>query len=465
MPRPLIRIVAPVVVGLVAVGSLVSASIDQAATVTETADRDQPPVRDLAVAFDTGQVDQFVVDGVTRAVASVGGFSARSRNASVGLIRVARGGSTVHAPPAGYLIPMGVLSFPDWAIAGVVGPDVATVLDGNTVAMNELSATTTGAQVGDVVELRAANGSTVPLVVGSIEPYDQIGFAEFVFTTEVANRLGMTSDTRVVMWGFTDRAALDQALAAEGIIGRANTKVNRSWDPPDPDDSISTPRIKALVGEPWYRINSDGSLSMHPTWKASQLTDGRILMNETIRVRAQCNVAIVDDLQAAFAEVVEIGLAGHIDLGNTNTFGGCYNPRYSRTSGYLSRHAYAVAIDMNTVSNCLGCVPQMDCRIVRIFRKHGFVWGGNYRVPDGMHFEWIGQRRDQIPYDSNYCDNIVSPTADFEPLGTGVFTSGDPLHAHEHDHAEHEAHDAERFLALVEQSRAHGDHEHDGDDS
>ena len=449
MLRSNVRIGAAAAVGVALLGSVAFATVDRAATVEEAADRIAPPVRNVAVAFDGGAVDPETVDGATRAVAQVGGFAARSRSASIGLIRITRGGAVVHAPPDGYLIPMGVLSFPDWSIAGIVGADVATVVDANTVAMNELSASTTGAQVGDVVDLRAENGSTVSLVVGSIEPYDQIGFAEFVFTTEVANRLGMTDDTRVVMYGFSDRAGLDLALQDEGVLGRRNTKVNRSWDPPDPDDSISTPRIKALVGEPWYRINSDGSLSMHPTWKANSLTVGKVLLNETIPIRAQCNVHAVDDMRAALAEVAAAGLGGGIDVANANRYGGCYNPRYSRTSGFLSRHAYAVALDMNTVTNCLGCTPQMDCGIVRIFRKHGFVWGGNWRLADGMHFEWIGERRDQIPFESKYCPNLASATADYVPNGQGVLTSGDPLHSHTHDHHEHEAHNPAVFEAHI----------------
>ena len=452
MLRALSRIVAPAVALLVVLGAVATASIERGATATEVAARDLPEVTDIAVAFDGGEIDEFTVDAVARAVTSVGGSSATSRSASVGLIRVVRDGATVHAPPSGYLIPMGVLSFPEWAVAGIVGVDVAVVLDHDTVAMNQLTADTTGAQVGDTIELRAANGATVALRIGSIEPYEQIGFAEFVFTTTVAERLGVTDDTRVVMWGFDDRAALDQALIAEGVSGRANTKVNRSWDPPDPDDGISTPRIKALVGEPWYRINSDGSLSMHPTWKTDSLTAGRELLNQSIPIRAQCNVHVVDDLRAALAEVAAEGLGAGIDVANTNLYGGCYNPRYSRTSGYLSRHAYAVAIDMNTVTNCLGCVPQMDCRIVRIFRKHGFVWGGNWRLADGMHFEWIGQRRDQIAYPSRYCPNIVGPDSDFGTRGADVLTAGDPLRIHAHDHDEHGSHDHD----------GHGSHGHDG---
>jgi D-alanyl-D-alanine carboxypeptidase len=98
-----------------------------------------------------------------------------------------------------------------------------------------------------------------------------------------------------------------------------------------------------------------------------------------------------------------------------------------------------VAIDMNTLSNCQGCVPRMDCRVVRIFRKHGFAWGGNFRRPDGMHFEWVGQRRDQIAYPSTYCPNVVTAGAtqsagDLPTVGRSVLVEGvDELASHEHE--------------------------------
>jgi D-alanyl-D-alanine carboxypeptidase len=50
----------------------------------------------------------------------------------------------------------------------------------------------------------------------------------------------------------------------------------------------------------------------------------------------------------------------------------------------------------------------MDCRVVRIFRKHNFAWGGNFLLPDGMHFEWVGEPRNTQQYPSRYCPNLAN---------------------------------------------------------
>ncbi len=393
----------------------------------------------MAVVFDVGDVDRFVVEAAGRVAERIGGVATVGRSGSLGMKRITRGGTTVHAPPSGYLIPMVYLSQPRGSVGPIMGSDVSAVLSPDTVVMNEVTAELTGAQVGDVIVMQAANGSAVPLTIAGIRPYDQIGWGELVFDYDVAARLGATADTRAIVYGFGDRPAFDAAVAAEGLAGRQDTKVIRSWDPASPDSTLSTARTKVALGEPWYRFASDGSLIMHPTWKATNLTDGRVLMNDTIRIRAQCHVKIVDDLKAALAEVAAAGLAGAIEVANANAYGGCYVPRFSRVSGqigFLSRHAYGMALDTNTVSNCGGCRPRMNCDVVRIFRKHGFAWGGNFRRPDGMHFEWVGERLDQIAYPSSYCPNIVSGGArpgtaggddgvgdgfgDTETLGTGV---------------------------------------------
>jgi hypothetical protein len=450
-PRFVMRALAAIVAFIIAAGGAVvlAASLDEPATVSERAERVPRPSTDMAVVFDAGDVDRFVVEAAGRVSTRIGGASSVGRTGSLGMQRITRGGTTVHAPPSGYLIPMVYVSLPRGPIGRVMGSDVSAVLSSDSVVMNEVTAELTGAQVGDVIVMQAANGAAVSLTIAGIRPYDQIGWGEIVFDYEVATRLGATADTRAVIYDFDDRAAFEAAIQAEGLADRKDTKVSRSWSPPSPDSILSTARTKVALGEPWYRFDSDGSVVMHPTWKATNLTDGRVLLNDTIRVRAQCHVRVVDDLRAALAEVAAAGLAGAIEVANANAFGGCYVPRFSRVSGqigFLSRHTYGMAFDTNTTSNCYGCRPAMNCDVVRIFRKHGFAWGGNFRRPDGMHFEWVGARLDQLDYPSNYCPNIVTggalpESADTavtpaETLGVGVLIAGHDDHANgeHHDH-------------------------------
>lgn len=412
-------------------------TIEQAADVGAVATRLDPEPGDLVVAFDVGPVDQFVVDASAEAARRAGGASSTRRGGSIGLHRIVRGSTVVHAAPDGYLVPMVFTAAPVDAARGVYGLEIASVMAAGKVVVNQLTADMTGAAVGDRLELRPATGGSLSLQIGMIAPDDAVGGTELLFDTAVANRLGFTDDTSTVVWGF-DRDLLETALVAVGLEGRKNTAVARSWDPPDPDSTISTASTKQLLGEPWYRVNSDDSISMHPAWIDANLTDGRVLLDPVIRVRAQCHLAVVDDLSAALADVAAAGLAAEIDVANANAYGGCYAPRYTRTSGYLSRHSYAMAFDTNTLSNCQGCRPRMNCDVVRIFRRHGFAWGGNFRVPDGMHFEWVGEPRDQVPYPSDYCPNLVDPMverlvppAGREVLAYGLSTSGSDGHVHD----------------------------------
>lgn len=417
MPRPGVtrRTVAPIALAALLVGASGAVAygvateliaVDEPASSDAVATRVDTGIGDLAVAYDVDDVDQFVIDASIDAARRSGGSAASSRGGSVGMRRITRNGAVVHAPPDGYLIPMVFSAVPPLALRGVYGMDVGAVLRDDTVVLNQMTADTTGAATGDVIDLRSTSGGTVSLTVVGVRPYAQVGGSELIFTSGTAAHLGFTGDTSMVMWGF-DRATMDRALRDVGLEGRKDTKVGRSWDPPDPDDTISTARTKVALGEPWYRVEADGSITMHPTWIANNLSVGRVLLDPDIRVRAQCHVKVIPDLSAALAEVASAGLGSQIEVANANADGGCFSARYSRISGYLSRHAYGMAFDTNTTSNCQGCRPQMNCDVVRIFRRHGFAWGGNFRRPDGMHFEWVGGRRDQIDYPSDYCPNVI----------------------------------------------------------
>jgi hypothetical protein len=39
-------------------------------------------------------------------------------------------------------------------------------------------------------------------------------------------------------------------------------------------------------------------------------------------------------------------------------------------------------------SNPFGAEPNQPAKLVSKMRGWGFIWGGYWLIPDGMHFEW-----------------------------------------------------------------------------
>lgn len=93
------------------------------------------------------------------------------------------------------------------------------------------------------------------------------------------------------------------------------------------------------------------------------------------------------DLLEAMREVERAGLGPSI-----HTTAGCFSARTVARSptNPPSFHAYGAAVDINAPENAFGATPTMDPRIVRIFERLGFNWGGNFLIADGMHFEYGG---------------------------------------------------------------------------
>lgn len=83
----------------------------------------------------------------------------------------------------------------------------------------------------------------------------------------------------------------------------------------------------------------------------------------------------------------EIHQAGYWN--ELKTFGGAYHVRKKRTTGNeYSTHSWGIALDFNVQDNLQGMKPNMNPKIVEIFEKHGLVWGGRWKSPDGMHFQF-----------------------------------------------------------------------------
>ncbi len=231
-------------------------------------------------------------------------------------------------------------------------------------------------------------------------------------TPELFHTLGYYRPDEVVIFGFPSLTRLGQALTANGLV-QPTIRIVRSWDPPNPDSTLSTANEKLKLGEFSY-TGSGNSITQDAAWRSANIFRYAIPVGGGT-INTYCHRLVEPGIQAALAEVTARGLGGLIDRANTNSAGGCYGAREVRangstTGGSISRHSWGGAIDMNTVTNCLGCVPHMNCTIVQIFRKYGFAWGGNFLDPDGMHFEYVGERRDLLSYPSRYCPNVAGVT-------------------------------------------------------
>jgi hypothetical protein len=417
-------------------------SITGAATATAPADRTAPVATNVVSIFNSGPLRAAVANQAISAARQSGASLAFGRSASVGMIGLYRGATPVQLPQAGFAYPMGITGLPPEAVGATMGRDVSALLAPDAVVMGETSAGLRGAAVGDSMQLVAASGAIVSVRISGVLPDARVGGAELLMSNAAADRLGVTELRRALLWNPSSRAAMDAALSNNSLVS-TTVRIRRSWDPPDPDDTIGMARTKALLGEFAYRVNANGSVSQDDAWVAASLPAGRVLLNDSIPIRARCHNVIEPALRQALAEVAARGLGATIDVANANTYGGCHLARFNRltpdsTVGFLSRHSWGMAFDTNTVGSCQGCAPPDfatrpgGCTTVQIFRKHGFAWGGNFLTPDGMHFEYVGERRDLLPYPSRWCQNSGAVALTGEQAGIDTFFAGDGLTVGEH---------------------------------
>ncbi len=134
------------------------------------------------------------------------------------------------------------------------------------------------------------------------------------------------------------------------------------------------------VGVFRYRPIGGGRIAPDPSWVRSHIVTEQV----PILGRVTCNKFMMPQLKAALAEVVTSKLADKI---HANEYAGCYYPRFIAGSSSLSNHSFGLALDFNVPGNQRGTVGQMDRRVVAIFKRWGFAWGGDWAFTDPMHFE------------------------------------------------------------------------------
>ena len=336
------------------------------------------------------------------------------RAVTLGLVRVQRIDSTtlkktvVQKVLKGYQVPMSTTVQDIEVVRNLMSLQAAEALQANTIVMGRSSAIIRGARIGDIVTLLDIRDKQHEFVIGNIAEDNLVGEADLLLSPRQADMLGAKMITRYTIIGFTNVTALENAIRTAGFRDGNAFHIRKTWDAPNPDATRGLAATKRMVGEFAYKVSESGKVLLEGGWPQKFISPRTVF--DDIGIKAACNVNVRVAIQGALSEVRRQGLSRYVDVGNTNAYGGCFYPRYNRLAGklgYLSRHSWGMALDMNTSVNGQGVVPRMDCRIVRIFRHWGFAWGGNFTPSDGMHFEYVGERRDNLVFPSRYCPNIV----------------------------------------------------------
>jgi D-alanyl-D-alanine carboxypeptidase len=110
-----------------------------------------------------------------------------------------------------------------------------------------------------------------------------------------------------------------------------------------------------------------------------------LLFNRIPVARARCHRLIVDNFSAVFADILSAGLDKE-----ATEFCGIYAVRPIRgLPKFPSLHSWGVAIDLNCSEFPLGSTKRQDDKLVKIFEKHGFFYGGDFsHRKDPMHWQF-----------------------------------------------------------------------------
>jgi hypothetical protein len=295
-------------------------------------------------------------------------------------------GAVVDRPPSPYKIPIDAFAVDPNDYSPFLPADqrdavVGALQDGKAV-LGESSAKLRRIGVGGTMSF---GGVTVR--VGAIAPDDAVGWSELLVDAKVGKRLGITHDRYLLAFAADDMTigrftadvrALVPADSYLRTVAPGRTRFVRVASGVDPPVVV-----KQVFGEfaAYPRGDDPAYLNIDPAWYDAHIVTRTVPLLGAVT----CNRVLFPALIAALRDVEAAGLGGEI-----HTYSGCYAPRTVARSVTAppSYHAYGAAIDINAPENPFGSRPTMDIRIVRIFERWGFDWGGRFLIPDGMHFEY-----------------------------------------------------------------------------
>ena len=253
----------------------------------------------------------------------------------------------------------------------------AQTIRDNKIVISELTASRYELNVGDYVNLVGLNSEIIPIEVGKVIKDSKIGWFEGVVNKELGFKLGIYRNIQAIIWdshineNFLIELHKNINYRKVKLTFREN-RVNKNW-------VLPTALVKEMFGDFQIKERDGVWITTQPSWRQENIQQKRMpIIGLTV-----CHRLMWEPLEGALNQILAEGLEDTLSIEEFRTSGGCYAPRRINrfdAGGSISRHAWGIAIDINTKS---GYPP----RVVEIFNDWGFAWGGTWTSPDEMHFE------------------------------------------------------------------------------
>ena len=294
-------------------------------------------------------------------------------------------GAVVDNPTPPYEIPIDAFSVDPAGYAPFVPPDVR---DEVTSALRSGKAVlgTSSARLRHLGVGGSMTFGTRTVTVGAVVPDAVAGWSEMLVSRAVGRSLGIVDDRYMLALPPANMTLPRFASIVHRIIpgtairmvppgGSTYMRIASGVNPPIV--------IKEMFGEfaAYPRSDDPAYLNVDPAWYQANIVTRTV----PILGPVTCNRRLFPMLIGALTDVERAGLGNEL-----NVYSGCYAARTVARSPTAppSQHAYGAAIDIDAPQNPYGAAPTMDPRIVHIFERWGFLWGGTFLTPDGMHFEY-----------------------------------------------------------------------------
>ena len=278
-----------------------------------------------------------------------------------------------------YLYSMSIKTIESSKVDFFYADDVAQVIKDNKLVVSTLTAERYGLSVNDIVSLVGINSAPLDLEVGMIIKDSEIGWFEGVVNKEVGFELGIFRNIQAIIWDtkMSENHLIEIYKNIKYKRVKITNKHNRSI--PNKNWVLPTAMVKEMFGDFQIKERDGTWITTEPSWREKNIQVKRMPILGNIR----CHRLMWGPLEGALNQIVDEGLANTLSVEDFKKSGGCYAPRRINrfdAGGSISRHAWGIAIDINTKSS-------YHPRVVEIFNSWGFAWGGTWTSPDEMHFE------------------------------------------------------------------------------